>query len=1069
MNIPLWKAPPRPKGKWERRARWAIGLFLAYTIFGFLILPLIVKAVAVRKLSSELHREVSIDKLRMNPFVLSASIKGLLIKDPDGQPLVSWDEVFANFQLASFFGKPWVFKEVRTVNPSVRVQMNKDYSLNFSDLIEESKKKSSGAPSKPLALRIDRLQISGAKASYTDLTPRNPFSRVLGPLDLILTDFRTDPNNKNPYSFAGTTDAGEKFSWSGHFFLSPLRSAGELTLESITLNKYAPLYEDFVRFVVKDGTIDLRSTYDFELSASNRVASVTNASMTLHSLKLAESKEATTNLVEVPEFSVNGVSADAFARHGEINSVIGRDARLWFRRNADSAINVVEMSKPSEHVTNAPGGILLLLRSVTNVVAMLLDSTNKWTGVVHDVSLTGGSVMFEDLVKTRPVRLELTEMDLELKELSNQAGTNFSAALSLRWNTNGTIKGNLTGSTQPVSADVDLAVDQLELKPLDPYLESKVNLFILGSKFGLNGKIQLRTPENGLPDVSFKGDAWLEDFATVDSAFSEPLLKWDIVRVSGMEAKLNPPTVDIKEVGIKDASAHLVIETNRTINLLMVMRIGDSNTVPEFTLNKAKRAEQKQKAKVIAESPRATNVPLASTLPKFSVGRVVLTNSQLELLDRSLSPNVNLGVRQLEGTIAGIASDEQKQADINLRAKVDDVGPVEISGNIKPLSKDLEADFKILVKDVDLTPTSPYSGKFAGYRIAKGKLNMELSYRISERKLTAKNLIILDQFSFGEKVESPDATKLPVKLAVAVLKDRNGKIELDVPVDGSLDDPQFHLGKVINRAIVNVITKIVTSPFAVLGAVFGGKGEELNFVDFTPGSSALSQEGKSKLDSIAKGLYERPALQLDIEGSVQADADREGLRGIALGKQLRQKKWMSLSKSARAETPPEKLTLKADEAAKWIQTLYRLGVEKGEVKPAQPGASAGDGTTNEIAKMSMAAAPRPASTEIAKGATALLPPEKVKGQGPSGTQKSSGRSGESSAPLSTADMARSLMNAIPVSDVDLQTLATERAKSVREYLLQAGTEKVDPSRVFLMENKTPGINDKGHRVLLQLK
>src|SRR6266542_53966 len=279
MTSPLLKSRS-PRG---RRLRfWIPGLVLGYTILGFFILPPIIRAVAVKQLSRQLDREVSIRKVKVNPYVLSATVRGLMIKDKDQQPFVSWDEVYVNFQLRSFFGHPWVFKEISVTNPYVRVQMNKDYTLNFSDLIAKfSTNAPPKTPSRPLALRIDRLHVAGASSSFLDLTPRTPFARVVGPLSVTLMNFRTDPDNKNPYSFTGTTDAGEKFAWSGYFYLDPIRSQGEFALENISLNKYAPLYQDLVRFEIRDGVADLRSTYRFELSATNRVAIVTNTSFGL--------------------------------------------------------------------------------------------------------------------------------------------------------------------------------------------------------------------------------------------------------------------------------------------------------------------------------------------------------------------------------------------------------------------------------------------------------------------------------------------------------------------------------------------------------------------------------------------------------------------------------------------------------------------------------------------------------------------------------------------------------------------------------------------------------------------
>jgi len=345
MHLPLLASLPR---RLRKILLWTAGIVLFYTVMGFLILPLIIRVVAVSQLSKQLGgREVKIQKVKLNPYALSVTIRGLLIKDKDGEPFVSWDEVYVNFQLASFFGHPWVFKEVSTSKPFVRVQVNKDYSFNFSDLLAQfSTNAPSKEPAKPLALRIDRLKIAGAAASLTDLTPRTPFQRTLGPIDVTLVNFQTDPANKNPYSIAGITDAGEKIAWSGYFYLQPLRSEGEFSLENLSLNKYAPLYQDFFRLQIVDGTVDAHTSYHFELTATNQVAWVTNSSMSLHSLKVLEARDGPT-LLEVPEFKVSGASADAEARTASVDSIAGTGARIGLRRVKDKAINVLEVAKPS--------------------------------------------------------------------------------------------------------------------------------------------------------------------------------------------------------------------------------------------------------------------------------------------------------------------------------------------------------------------------------------------------------------------------------------------------------------------------------------------------------------------------------------------------------------------------------------------------------------------------------------------------------------------------------------------------------------------------------------------------
>ena len=321
-------------------------------------------------------------------------------------------------------------------------------------------------------------------------------------------------------------------------------------------------------------------------------------------------------------------------------------------------------------------------------------------------------------------------------------------------------------------------------------------------------------------------------------------------------------------------------------------------------------------------------------MPQISIGAIVITNTAVSFTDRSLKPNVNMAIQQVSGTISGLSSEQLQHADIKLDAKVDGVGPVDITGTINPFSGTQTNDMKISVKDVDLTPASPYSGKFAGYRIAEGKLNLDLAYELVGKKLESKNVITLDQFTFGEKVNSPDATHLPVRLAIAILKDRDGKIVLDVPIEGSLDDPKFRIGKVVARAIVNILEKVATSPFSLLGALFGGGGEELGYQDFAAGSAELTAPDKQKLDTLVKGLYARPALQLEISGSVDPDGDREGLQRAALDREIRTQDLDDAPQIRTApRTPLTRSSSTPDERAHWVKKLYDEAVADGKITP----------------------------------------------------------------------------------------------------------------------------------------
>src|SRR5262245_3567903 len=419
---------------------WTVGLIFFYTIFGFLILPWVIRTVAAQQISKLFDRETSIRQVRINPYVLSGTIRGLLVKDKDGQPFLSFEEAYANFQLSSFFGKPWVFKDVWTIKPYCRVQINKDYTLNFSDLLKKFSQPSPAPqkPPKPRVLHVGRLHISVATASFTDLTPRNPFRRLIGPVEITLTELHTDPNNQNPYSFNGTTETGERFSWSGTFSFEPLQSSGEGCLEGLSLSKYTPMVQDLIRFDIRDGVVDGRAAYQFALSGTNYLATITNASCSLKSLKVAE-LGGSENLVELDQFAVSGVSADASSRTAEVTDVAVAGARLSARRNRDKTINLVQLAEPAPEATNAPGGVLLLMQAATNAIAPLVQSTNLVSATVHRVEVTNCSVQWDDEATARPVHVSVDQFALSARRLSNVAGSNQTAQVSLRWNTNGTV------------------------------------------------------------------------------------------------------------------------------------------------------------------------------------------------------------------------------------------------------------------------------------------------------------------------------------------------------------------------------------------------------------------------------------------------------------------------------------------------------------------------------------------------------------------------------------------------------------------------------------------------------
>jgi hypothetical protein len=348
------------------------------------------------------------------------------------------------------------------------------------------------------------------------------------------------------------------------------------------------------------------------------------------------------------------------------------------------------------------------------------------------------------------------------------------------------------------------------------------------------------------------------------------------------------------------------------------------------------------------------------------------------------------------------------------------------------------------VHDVDLTPTSPYVGKFLGYKLDKGHLNVEVNYVMTDRKINASNLLVLDQFTLGQSVDSPDATKLPVKLAIAILKDRNGKIELEVPIEGNLDDPNFHYGPVIMHTIENIIVKMVTSPFAALGSIFGGKSDEVDHQDFTPGSATLTASDVDKLDVLLSGLNERPGLQLGIEGGYDEVKDTEAIRAQKLEKALHRQKWELLRKSEQDRISPDEVSLPPDERADILKKMYNAiiasqGTNAIVTKPPsfQPGAAKKPGEPDE-------------DNATEKGATALA-----------------GSFGPGRTAAFGTSVEWTVLATMPVAPEDLKQLAAARAKEVQQKLIATG--KIEAARVSLAEAASGSTSNQASRVYFHLE
>ena len=489
-----------------------------------------------------------------------------------------------------------------------------------------------------------------------------------------------------------------------------------------------------------------------------------------------------------------------------------------------------------------------------------------WTVKATGISVNQYRVQFTDETPSEPVNVTVEDVNVKAENLSTAENAPAGkVALGIRLG-QGTASVEGAASVAPVTADLQLAVKDLDIRPFQPYATDKLKVTVTDGRLTTTGRLELSIKEPKGLQARFTGETSLDKFGAIEKSTSDELLNWDSLALQGLSVGYNPLSIRAKKIALTDFFAHVIIQPGGRLNLQEITDTGEA----------AKPADQPKPAAAPAKTEAAAPAG-SSGATDVQIEALTLQGGRVQFQDRTLTPTYSADMTEIGGRVSGLSSQETSLADVELRGKMNNSAPLEITGKVNPLKQDLFVDVRARFTGMDLSPTSPYSRKYVGYIIEKGKLSFDLQYLIDKKKLDSKNKVFIDQFTLGEKVDSPDATSLPVKLAVALLKDRNGEIHLDIPVTGSIDDPEFSIFRIILKIIGNLITKAVTSPFALLGAAFGG-GEAMQYVEFDAGLASIPADGLKKVDALVTALSEKPSLKLEIAGYVSPEADREGLK-----------------------------------------------------------------------------------------------------------------------------------------------------------------------------------------------
>ena len=893
------------------------------------------------------------------------------------------------------------------------------------------------AAAPPLDLSVKHLAIDDGKFALEDRVPAAPATVTLQQLNVTVDDFST--LSKTPARYAVQTGFAEGGSLGvkGTVGLVGKQADAKFDAQRLPLSLAAPYLADAVAARVTGGTVGTTLAVHADWSKAPIEIVASDGDVSIDSLKLAAPGASNPSLA-LGQGRIAVKRIDVAARRAEIASVQASGLAVTAMRQKNGQIDLAALAQAPGRAAGARGaaGAAGAAGQHTRgpVRPNAVPAEPGWHYTVGEVTVKDSAADFTDDSPARPATFHVAQLALSARDVSDDLARALPVTLEGTLNGKGALRVAGTVTPSPLSAALTVDADRLDAAAAEPYFGDKLNAAVASALLSARGDLKLGTAKSGALDVAYRGGAALTDVRLLDRINSAPLAGWRSLALTGVTAHYDErgTNIDVSRVNFERFFGRVLLDAQGKLNLADVLTQqraasepapaghGGARTAP---VGASASAGASAPATVAAEvgassasavSPAAPASAASAAVPGSTrvagqqavharVGQVVLQAGRLNYTDNFVKPNYTANLVGITGTIGTFGTDNATPAPVDVGASLAGNGPIAIRGTVNPLASKPSLDLTASAHDIELTNLSPYSMKYAGYPITKGKLNVDVHYKLENDALTANNHIFINQLTFGDRVQNDTATKLPVKLAIALLKNSRGEIDVNIPVSGSLSNPEFSLGGLIWRAVVHLIEKAVTAPFSLLANALGGSGpgaaEQLRYLAFAPGSAMLDPSAHDKLDTLAKLLTDKPEVKLDLGGRVDPAIDTPALRLARVDRLVRQEKIRALIGHGES-IDPGSVTVTPAEYSSYLSKVYK--------------SAKFDKPRNFI------------------GMTKSVPDDEMK---------------------------RALAEHTTIDDADLRALAQARAEAVRQYLI----DKIDPSRLFIVAPKldAKGVSDGG--------
>jgi len=872
--------------------------------------PMLPIAVSKGQLSGELDLHFIADpKTPRLSLTGSLQLDQLAVNSKDSAPLLSLQQAQAQLTDVQPLISRFTLGTLRLNHPELHYVSLAGGHSNFDPLLSDGKP-TDGAK---IAVRIAQLDIVGGHLLYVDQAGPSPNQLSVDNLHGSISGLATVPAPPAALDMAAQLNGGS-LKAKGTVDIAASKFRGNVSLDGVDI---APLQAIGDPTLAADLSGKLAAHGQLQAQWHDRFnAQLNSAQITLGDGALLPKKHKDSG-VQWKSLQLDLDQFDLSKQQAKLSAVTLRGLNVDAKRLANGNVDLAELASstaaPSASTSPSSASDTHKKSKTSKVTA----PAGVWHWHIDHFLLDDGAVALT-VQKTpgKPQTLKLSKISVKADGLSDDMRQPLKIDTSGSIGKNGSyqISGNLT--PQPLDAQLQIKTTRLNLAPFEEYGSVPLNVQVSSALLTSNGRVHY-AQRGDQSTTDYRGVVTLGHVRVQDKISGDDFIRWEALTLSGLNVRLGDgaPKVTIASLALDQIYARLIINANGRLNTQDVV------TNPAAAPVSVTRAETTPAPAASAAAPAiVSDLPA----PQVHIGAVTVTNSQLNYTDNFIKPNYTANITQLTGKIGGFGTDAGPPADLSLQGELDDNSPVDIEGSINPLAPVAFLDITGKAEGIELTNLSAYSGKYTGYPITKGRLNADVHYKLDQRKLSADNHIFIDQLTFGDRIEGKGISHLPVKLAVALLKDSQGRIDIHLPVSGSLDDPKFSIGGLVWHAFVNLIGRAVTAPFRLLASAFSGSsGQDLGYVEFAPGSTELSADAQKKLALIVKALTEKPSLNLDIIGRADPAKDESGLRSVTVDQLVRAERRDDEGDKADEVVTADDTPLSPDEYNKYLAKAYK--------------------------------------------------------------------------------------------------------------------------------------------------